>query len=148
MPLFRKTPTALVPLVVLLCGGMVLAPERGAASGPGQMARPVLALACPAPADETLCRVLLQALAEAAPGRVPRPVAEPAPGRPGDLAVWLRLDERGPHHLVARLEWRGAGEGTVQSGPPLRLDVQDAELSAAMYPRFMADLVRVSDLPL
>lgn len=141
MPLSRPV----LPLVALLCGGLLLAPDHGAASG--QMARPVIAVSCPEPADAAMCRALVQALAAAAPGRVIRPDPVPAPpARDGDLALVLRIGSRGAHHIEGHLEWQRAG-AAAETGPPLRLDVQDATLSDAMYPHFMRDLVRLSGLP-
>lgn len=113
--------------------------------GTAQMARPLLAYRCPAGFDTTdeLCRAFGTLLGATAPRhalRRIRPDQAIPPLRPEDIFVALHAQRRGEHSLSGQLEWRDGTSETTVTGPEVRLDSSDTELSPAMYGGFLRDL--------
>lgn len=104
-------------------------------------------LSCP---DQTqnrqkLCDAMEQALKEAAPGRA-IVLDSDAIGQ-NDILIALRVTADEKHSLKAYTEWQKSG-GELTRGPEVKMAVMDAIVSPQMFNRFLADLVRVSELPI
>lgn len=106
-----------------------------------------IVLSCP---DQTtnrqkLCDAMMQVLKEAAPDRT----IVPNTGAIGqdDILIALRVAADEKHNLKAYTEWQRSG-GELTRGPVVEMAVMDAIVSPQMFIRFLADLVRVSELPI
>lgn len=136
-------------LVCCAAGAIVMAGMSGMTPLQArQQDRPVIALTCPAdlPAADRLCQAMIQALAETSPGHIIRRLdrGEPAPRRPGDMRVTLRLGTVSDHGLSGALEWQPGDAETPQAGPEVHMDVMDATLSPSMYASFAESLIKAS----
>jgi len=142
---------------VALAALMALVAVKGCtagASGGGmkeQIERPVILVECPALVQDAdmLCRALIQAMSESAPGHVIRrvPRIETRPSRPDDLAVALHVHSISAVGIEGQLTWQTAQEGP-QSGPRMAMTMMDAPPTPAMMAQFVAALLRDTDLPL
>ncbi len=104
-------------------------------------------LSCPdqTPNRQKLCDAMEQALKAAAPGRA-IVLDSDAIGQ-NDILIALRVTADEKHSLKAYAEWQKSG-GELTRGPEVEMTVMDAIVSPQMFNRFLADLVRVSELPI
>ncbi len=116
-----------------------------------QRPAPEIGLNCPAEAPapglspEILCEEMIQALMRAAPDQSVRQLGPDdafAPG-PGRVELTLKLDDVTPLGFAGHLEWQ-VGDGTLRSGPVLRIAVMDAAVSRQTITRFVDGLLRAT----
>lgn len=131
-------------------GGLIMA--SSVVAGPQQEMRPVIGLSCPADLSDrgqALCDALHKTLQQAAPGAVLRRAdLQVTDLPPGSLRLRLLPGREDRHALSARLQWHTPGDADWTTGPEIRMEAQDAPLSAAMMSRLAAGLIRASHLPL
>ena len=104
-------------------------------------------LSCPdqTPNRQKLCDAMELVLKEAAPDR--SIVLDPDAIGKNDILIALRVTADEKHSLKAYTEWQKSG-GELTRGPEVEMTVMDAIVSPQMFNRFLADLVRVSELPI
>ncbi|WP_457645457.1 hypothetical protein [Profundibacter sp.] len=104
-------------------------------------------LSCPdqTPNREKLCDAMEQVLKEAAPDRTI--VSDTDVIGQNDILIALRVTADEKHSVKAYTEWQKSG-GELTRGPEIELVVMDAIVLPQMFNRFLADLVRVSELPI
>lgn len=150
---YHRITAALLVACIVALGGLGMtgpAASMGAKNTAQQMARPVIALSCPAKAtqfSDALCEALFQQLHQIAPRSIVRRGQDLAPVS-GSLLVELSVGAPSRTALPARLRWKSASSGGWETGPEMTLSVSDAELSASMMPRLARDLLQISALPL